>query len=534
MCSAWRRRGGTGNLYCLLLLVVCSQVTAEVALDARAIGFGGQLVSTPHGAIGLFDNPSTVARLDEAVFSYDFSQTALAFTLPLQIRIDRKSKFSLGTIGIGITDLVSYDRFFVASLNNPIGTQIWGDNQLVLTLARAVGSRAQIGFNIGVRQHLYLSSDRPDEVLRDLSIPYGVGVMIQPHTRVSVGLAYHHLDLNSVNDYRANLAPIDSENLLSLGQTQTEFANLQVGAVYHLRQPDLIDQHLHLRIRNSLDIRTLGPNDWRWRTGVEFGMYGLWLRSGLVTQLVGTSPTPQSKTSWRIGASVERGYTAIHYAYQHDTNDYQHFLSLNFSLGEFIRQNLVSPLHPTRQPLNRVTSPDSPTDQTDPRYSADSSTGKITTAEQIANKNRIEVEYLIALVKTESSFKADAVSGSGAAGLTQLMPLTARDLGLKVPTYSDFRSPITDPKVDQRFDAERNLEAGAKYLRQMLNRYDGNYALALAAYNAGPGRVQKNIPLIRETERYVGKVLSAYYQYQANPELKSADLRKLNQLVRQK
>ena len=93
-----------------------------------------------------------------------------------------------------------------------------------------------------------------------------------------------------------------------------------------------------------------------------------------------------------------------------------------------------------------------------------------------------------------SGFRPCAVSTAGAMGLMQIMPDTAGDLGL------------TDP-----FDPSANVNAGAKYLKQMLERYHGNTALALAAYNAGPGRTDRAdgaIPEIPETIGYVASILS--------------------------
>lgn len=96
-----------------------------------------------------------------------------------------------------------------------------------------------------------------------------------------------------------------------------------------------------------------------------------------------------------------------------------------------------------------------------------------------------------ALVWQESRWRADAVSPAGARGLAQLMPGTARDLGV-------------DPD-----DPYANLEGGARYLREQLDRFDGDVEKALAAYNAGPGRViaAGGIPRIRETQQYVAAIL---------------------------
>lgn len=107
-----------------------------------------------------------------------------------------------------------------------------------------------------------------------------------------------------------------------------------------------------------------------------------------------------------------------------------------------------------------------------------------------ANKAGIEPSLFEALVGRESSFKVDAVSIAGAKGLAQLMPKTAASLG------------VTDI-----FDPKQNLEAGARYLAQMLRQFDGNKELALAAYNAGPGTVKQVGGIPPESAGYVRDVL---------------------------
>lgn len=109
---------------------------------------------------------------------------------------------------------------------------------------------------------------------------------------------------------------------------------------------------------------------------------------------------------------------------------------------------------------------------------------------QIAKEMDLDPKLLEAVVEQESSFDPMAISKAGAMGLMQLMPETAHDLG------------VTDP-----FNPEQNLRGGATYLKQMLTKY-GNVDLALAAYNAGPGRVDRagGIPDLAETKEYVQKI----------------------------
>lgn len=119
----------------------------------------------------------------------------------------------------------------------------------------------------------------------------------------------------------------------------------------------------------------------------------------------------------------------------------------------------------------------------------------------------LDEKLLHALVLTESAYRPDAVSPAGAGGLTQLMPGTARDLGVR-----------------DRFDPLENLLGGADYLARQILRFQ-DLRLALAAYNAGPGRVARlgRIPDIEETRNYVATVIDCYLALTAGQGLTSSN-----------
>ncbi len=117
-----------------------------------------------------------------------------------------------------------------------------------------------------------------------------------------------------------------------------------------------------------------------------------------------------------------------------------------------------------------------------------------------ATRNGVDPALLRALIRQESNFDPSAQSPAGAQGLTQLMPATARGLG-----------------VDDPLDPIQAIEGGARYLRQMLDRFGGDVTQALAGYNAGPGAVERfgGVPPYDETERYVRQVMTYADQYRA-------------------
>ncbi len=110
----------------------------------------------------------------------------------------------------------------------------------------------------------------------------------------------------------------------------------------------------------------------------------------------------------------------------------------------------------------------------------------------------ISFPLLKAIIKAESDFDPQAISKKGAMGLMQIMPKNFKLLGLKDP-----------------FDPTQNINAGARYFKQLYDRFNGKLALSLAAYNAGPSAVDryKTIPPYEETEEYVRRVLKFYYNY---------------------
>ena len=112
-----------------------------------------------------------------------------------------------------------------------------------------------------------------------------------------------------------------------------------------------------------------------------------------------------------------------------------------------------------------------------------------------ARKYEIEPELIHAVIRTESNGNHRAVSKKGAMGLMQLMPSTASDMNVGNP-----------------FNPEENIDGGTRYLRYLIEKFNGNLTLALAAYNSGPKTVERygNVPPISETRQYVNRVLALY------------------------
>ncbi len=117
---------------------------------------------------------------------------------------------------------------------------------------------------------------------------------------------------------------------------------------------------------------------------------------------------------------------------------------------------------------------------------------------EVARRYDLDPTLLKAVAQVESNFSAQAISHAGAKGLMQLMDTTAQVLG-----------------VENVFDPAQNIDGGARYLKEMLNRYHGDLKMALAAYNAGPGAVDRwgSVPPYQETQAYIPRVLGLQQQY---------------------
>lgn len=117
---------------------------------------------------------------------------------------------------------------------------------------------------------------------------------------------------------------------------------------------------------------------------------------------------------------------------------------------------------------------------------------------RVSERHQVDPALVKAVIRAESAYDHKAVSNRGAVGLMQLMPNTARALG-----------------VDDAFNPERNIDGGVKYLRQLMDQFDGDVRLALAAYNAGSKKVRKyqGVPPFKQTRGYLKKVFRYYRSY---------------------
>jgi soluble lytic murein transglycosylase-like protein len=223
----------------------------------------------------------------------------------------------------------------------------------------------------------------------------------------------------------------------------------------------------------------------------------------------------------RSGASFAKILDGAHAASTGDTQ--------GLSIRDYMRSRISSQVPASGEKVSAVAhlpSPVAPAPKVTAAYQGDSKIGMQDKTPQPVQspleKSRVEVQNRIfasidqaaeqfglppalikAVVKAESDYRVRALSPAGAQGLMQLMPATARELG------------VTDP-----FDIDQNIRAGAQYLRNMLDQFDGDLRLALSAYNAGPGTVARyagNVPYA-ETRTYVQRVLR-YVEAFSTPEV---------------
>ena len=503
-----------GSAVLWLLCISIASASFRPVVGARALGMSGALISGASDSTGALWNPAGLASLEHGSLVYDLSQGAVSFGYPIHY---------VGTLGFSALDLNGEDRFFYDHRNNPVGTFERGYNQVLLSYARSIGSRFQFGGNLG-----YNRAPDPDSQWQP-SYDLGAIVKLPPHLILGARL----IDISGVT--------IPDRGGRLLKQFDQTFA---VGVAWKPVQP--------LQFNSVLDTAL-----WQLRLGGEVGAYGLALRLGTAVDLIGLQPEPD----WSMGFSVNIHGKHLHYAYlsQPDVT-YKHQLAVgltfdlsNQAVSAHVSKEGTSATRATTSVKGRATSTVSGRETSVPRREkaetksppkrAPDNTKQIindtevvknakSPTEQVAKQYGVEVDLILALVKRESTFNPKAISRNGAVGLLQLMPPTARGLGLKVPSYENVRKPTPNPSVDERFNPLKNLDAGVEYLDDMLERYNGDYSLSLAAYNVGPGNVRKNGKLSRSAERHVGKVLDNYYQYKRDATLKSADLRRLDAILR--
>ena len=464
-----------GGVIPLLLYTSFALAAFRPEIGTRALGMSGAFISNADDSISALWNPAGLASLQRGSFVYDFSQGAFSIGYPIHPRI--------GTLGFSVLDLNGADRFFVEHRNNPIGTFERGHNQVILSYARSLGAGCQIGGNIGYSRAPHISTRWMPG--------YDLGFIVKMSPHLTLGARALDISGVEVSDSSGNSLEIFDQQF-ALGATWKPIRYLQLNTV-------------------------LDTTLWRFKAGTEVSADDFTFRLGSATDLRNDNPSPD----WSFGFSINRWGKQLHYAYLTKPGlEYKHFVSVGFTFGSSrgIDQVLAPKEKRNSGKVNR-------------QSATDNENNTVSSAEQLAKQYGVELELLLAMIRVESNFQPDAISKSGAVGLTQLMPPTARELGLKVPNYRNPLKPTHNPQTDERFQPRKNVEAGVRYLSFMLEKYDGNYVLAVAAYNAGPGRVQKNVPLIRQTERHVGKVLNHYYQYRANPALKDIFLQKLDAML---
>lgn len=172
-----------------------------------------------------------------------------------------------------------------------------------------------------------------------------------------------------------------------------------------------------------------------------------------------------------------------------NSSSFQDMLN-NFLLAEGLQEE-------STRPLNTLSTIERPINSGQSTFNlkTDTSLSFDEIISEAAEHYQIPEKLIKAVIQQESNYNPNALSNAGAGGLMQLMPQTAKSLG-----------------VQNIFDPYQNIMGGSRYIKQMMDKYNGNIDLALAAYNAGPGNVDKygGIPPFKETQNYVNRVKSNF------------------------
>ncbi len=454
-------------------------------VGTRGIGLGGAFISSADDATSPLWNPAGLATLQRGNLVYDLSQGAISLAYPIK---------SIGTFGVNFLDLNGSDRFLLNHAANPIGSFELGNNQALLSYGRKLGP-LQLGVSTGYSRAPYYGSRWAQN--------YDVGVLTALNPQFAFGMRLR--DISGVT-----IRHKDGQVLQTFDQ---QFA---LGAVF--------TPHPIIRWHNRLDITP--PC---FGTSVEIGNETLTARVGSTFAFTDELPSQ----SWSLGFSLNQLGKQLHYTWLNQENHaYKHLVSIGMSFGgkaPISQKPEINTQTPNLPPTH------TPTPQTPTAKSATETQQELTTPEyqsiQIAKQHNIEVELMLAIIHAESNFNPIAVSKNGAGGLMQMMPGTARELGLKVPQYQDKRKPNLNSNIDERFNPYKNLNAGLTYFKKLVEKYKGNLTLALGAYNVGPGKVRVAGPLISRGKQYANRVLSRYQRYRDNIEQMETDLKRLEAVL---
>ena len=444
------------------------------AIGTRGLGLSRASVSGVDDATSPLWNPAGLASLNRGNLIYDLSQGALSIAYPVK---------SVGTFGINLLDFNNSDRFLTYDYSNPIGTFEYGYNQALLSYARKFGA-VRVGVSTGYSRSPYKNSLWAQN--------YDVGALITLSPHATVGMQFR--DINGVSIRDEDGFVLNSFNSqMAFGTTLIPHRHVKWHACYNVTSPSF-------------------------GTSLEFV-------TGLLSANVGSHFSFDAGAfaqSWSLGLSLNKWGKQTYYTFlnQEDLN-YKHHLSIGFTFGESMQEYKKETISDIHQP---------PADTTQQKTEPIQNTSNKKSI-QIAAKHSISVELMLAMIYVESNFNPVAVSRTGAGGLMQLIPATAREYGLKVPNYVNKLKPNLNGKVDERFDAHKNLDAGLRYFNYLLKKYLNNLTLALGAYNVGPGRVRINGTLIGRGKIYAEKVLSRQELYRTDEAILQTDLKRLEVIL---